>query len=360
MNNKDFYVTMLTRNICRVQIKTDTGYSILQLTLSPGVLASAPKKPAKFPNTQYSFPVYNVDTKKWINLIISSIHSCVVSPLINTKTPKVISPYAGVQQTPPVTSSVNLKLRAMYINYLQNNICEIVFQKSDGTIRNMKATLKTSVMEVLKLTPTGSGSTPEKDLDLVRVIDIEEKDWRSFRLSRLISLTISTTGLIYNYPPNNPTPGQLWYDPNAKVDWIWSKNGGWKPEDVTPPLPRRDVVTQVVDDGSGVNNWNIAAIKDQLRKSVCKIVFEKADRTMRTMTATTLSIVIDSYGLQPSGTGNLSTDIDLIRVVDVDKQEWRSFRFSKMVSCKPLYTTVPAKQPQPAPTIVKKTKLHRS
>lgn len=429
MNNKDFYVRTLTNNVCRLQYKNPTtGYDdVLQVTLMPSVLATAPHKPAKYPNTQYSFPVYNMDTKKWIELVVSSIQGCAIAPLSSAKNTRTTqSQYAGLQPAQSVTSSVNTKLRDSYINYLQHNICEIVFRKSDGTIRTMKATLKTSVMVFLKLTPTGSGSVRhEKDLDVIRVIDIEKNDWRSFRLSRLISLTIDTRGLIHNYPPNDPTtlpPGVAWYNPTTNMYEKWNGSNWVLDKDLdmntlndminyfqsTPTgtshteldvkhLFRRKwpdfigvvnsiypvnaaytynyiiaanlinlklsvrYVTKIVDDGSSANNWNITAIKDQLRKSICEIVFKKSDNTMRTMIATTLSSVIASYDIHPSGTGKPSTDPDLIRVVDVDKKDWRSFRFSKMVSFKPLNTTVTASQPQPAPTVVvRNTKLHRS
>lgn len=69
-------------------------------------------------------------------------------------------------------------------------------------------------------------------------------------------------------------------------------------------------------------------IIDQLRNGVVEISFEKKDGTERVMKCTLAQNKIPEDKL-PKGTGHSSTD-DVQKVFDVEKQEWRSFRWDSL------------------------------
>ena len=85
------------------------------------------------------------------------------------------------------TSKVNLRdtLKAL----TSTGKVEITFVKKDGTDRTMICTTKTSNIPEEKQ-PVGE-STLKENTDILRVYDIENEGWRSFRIDRVKSFTIS-------------------------------------------------------------------------------------------------------------------------------------------------------------------------
>lgn len=71
-------------------------------------------------------------------------------------------------------------------------------------------------------------------------------------------------------------------------------------------------------------------ILDWLRSGVVKISFEKKDGTERVMMCTLAQDKIPEDKL-PKGTGQSSND-DVQKVFDVEKQDWRSFRWDSLKS----------------------------
>lgn len=69
------------------------------------------------------------------------------------------------------------------IEKLQHSICQITFEKADGSIRTMICTLDP---EYLPETST----TTEHKADCVTVFDLEENSWRAFKPSRLLSIIL--------------------------------------------------------------------------------------------------------------------------------------------------------------------------
>lgn len=61
-----------------------------------------------------------------------------------------------------------------------------------------------------------------------------------------------------------------------------------------------------------------------------RITFEKSDGSTRQMFCTTATTLIPEEKA-PKGTGTFSSD-ETQRVFDLDKQEWRSFRWSSLKS----------------------------
>ena len=71
-----------------------------------------------------------------------------------------------------------------YLNELKSGICEMTFQKKDGTLREMICTLNTNHIPESKL-PKGTGK--EKNDAVIAVWDVNKEDWRSFRIDSVIT-----------------------------------------------------------------------------------------------------------------------------------------------------------------------------
>jgi hypothetical protein len=71
-------------------------------------------------------------------------------------------------------------------------------------------------------------------------------------------------------------------------------------------------------------NW----LKSLLKEGIVQIVFEKADGTLREMNCTLAESVIPSEKA-PKNSGKAKND-NVLAVFDVDKSEWRSFRYDSV------------------------------
>lgn len=69
---------------------------------------------------------------------------------------------------------------------IQNGIVTVVFEKVDGTIREMKCTLNKEYMPAQLLTEEqNAAKVRTENHDLLSVWDIENNGWRSFRVSNV-------------------------------------------------------------------------------------------------------------------------------------------------------------------------------
>tara|TARA_B100000941_G_C28280672_1_gene436328 strand:- start:15 stop:338 length:324 start_codon:yes stop_codon:yes gene_type:complete len=71
-------------------------------------------------------------------------------------------------------------------------------------------------------------------------------------------------------------------------------------------------------------------MRQQLGESICTVKFKKADDTEREMKCTTNDRFIPEEKLPKSDKTN--NDMDLFVVFDTDKNEWRSFKYERMLS----------------------------
>lgn len=70
---------------------------------------------------------------------------------------------------------------------LQNGVVTVVFEKADGTLREMRCTLQADVMP--QLLQEGESSRTENP-DTLAVWDVENGGWRSFRMDSIKSITV--------------------------------------------------------------------------------------------------------------------------------------------------------------------------
>lgn len=72
------------------------------------------------------------------------------------------------------------------LDKLRQGPVEVDFYKGDGTLRHMRATLKE---DLLPPNPIAySPATKSHDPHQVRVFDLDKREWRSFRLERLVKV----------------------------------------------------------------------------------------------------------------------------------------------------------------------------
>lgn len=86
-------------------------------------------------------------------------------------------------------------LRGALANLLQNSICKVKFEKVDGTLREMKCTLRSDRIPVVEAKSDGVPKKERKEslevLPVYELTDNFEKDgWRSFRLDSLIGIEV--------------------------------------------------------------------------------------------------------------------------------------------------------------------------
>ncbi len=74
------------------------------------------------------------------------------------------------------------------VQKLKNEICEIVFEKRDGTHRHMICTLKDDMLPYVSATDM---TESRQYNDFITVFDLEETGWRAFKPSKLISIESS-------------------------------------------------------------------------------------------------------------------------------------------------------------------------
>lgn len=70
---------------------------------------------------------------------------------------------------------------------LRCSVISITFLKADGELRQMMATLNPTALGELGIEYSDKIAANE-NLDIVTVVDFEEKAWKSFRIDRLVSI----------------------------------------------------------------------------------------------------------------------------------------------------------------------------
>lgn len=71
------------------------------------------------------------------------------------------------------------------VKKLRSDICEIVFEKRDGSHRTMICTLKNDLLPYVSVNDMRESVQHN---DYIPVFDLEENAWRAFKPSKLISI----------------------------------------------------------------------------------------------------------------------------------------------------------------------------
>jgi len=75
--------------------------------------------------------------------------------------------------------------RDWLISHLKMGAVELTFQKKDGTMRVMNATLEESKLPVYE---KKTGQTKAKSEDALSVLDLDKNEWRSFRFDSITNI----------------------------------------------------------------------------------------------------------------------------------------------------------------------------
>lgn len=75
----------------------------------------------------------------------------------------------------------------MIHDMLSDHICQVVFTKVDGSVRDMKCTLRSDVLSENGVVPNGTSTKPKSNTVIAAYLP-EEKVWRSFRVDNVISI----------------------------------------------------------------------------------------------------------------------------------------------------------------------------
>jgi len=82
--------------------------------------------------------------------------------------------------------------REQMVESLHRGICTVVFEKKDGSIRNMKCTLNPDRLPARQtLNEVESSTTPQTESN-IRVFDTDLQEWRSFRVESVQSFGTPT------------------------------------------------------------------------------------------------------------------------------------------------------------------------
>lgn len=88
------------------------------------------------------------------------------------------------------SGTFSLADRPYIVEQLHTKVLEVDFVKRDGTQRTMKCTLRADMLPVPDK-PVIDTTKPERkdNPEVVAVYDLEAKDWRSFRIDSIQSIT---------------------------------------------------------------------------------------------------------------------------------------------------------------------------
>lgn len=86
-----------------------------------------------------------------------------------------------------LTTEQKVAIREILKTKLSMGISNVVFEKSDGTIRTMKGTRDADFMPTMQ-TGKLTESTRKESTDMISVFDVELGAWRGFSIDKLISV----------------------------------------------------------------------------------------------------------------------------------------------------------------------------
>jgi hypothetical protein len=83
----------------------------------------------------------------------------------------------------------NLMTKEEIREFLTSVVADVKFTKTDGTIRNMRCTLRPDHLPAPSVAESVLPKTKrEENPNIIAVWDIDKKDWRSFRVDSIIDM----------------------------------------------------------------------------------------------------------------------------------------------------------------------------
>lgn len=336
-SKRDFYQLVLTKNICEVRFtntydKTDTE-QVMNCCLLDEYVTNCHKGEHMAIFNDDTLKVVDVDRNEWRLLAISKIKSfkvltgtiselptqpvskpakskyATVMPdkkdmdiqpmmVIRHKLEEIVKNSQAMKQ-PIITARQGLPARQRWmLESLRTNSCNIVYRNASDKICKVDASLEPWVLSIVSFEPVVTS-----DQNIMKVIDMSDGRW---------------IGIPFNKVVTFKTPLQT-YEPKGVAS------------------AEKDYYKDHPDSYANIQSAAKKQYVDALREEVCVVEFEKSDGTLRHMNCTLNPKTIIALNLQPKTNYNVNQtekdeDDDLIRVVDIDIEDWRSFRISKLKS----------------------------
>lgn len=89
-----------------------------------------------------------------------------------------------------MTSLTISKSKDIITNLLRENVLSVVFIKNDGSERVMECTLKPDLLPVQEQISEPKNTTRAENPDVLKVYDLENNGWRSFRVDSVLSYLV--------------------------------------------------------------------------------------------------------------------------------------------------------------------------
>ena len=83
---------------------------------------------------------------------------------------------------------MSMTQRTFYLNSLHNNICSVKFTKKDGSIREMRCTLKENYLPTQ--TDLEEQVQRKTSTESISVWDVDKNGWRSFRVDSILEFDV--------------------------------------------------------------------------------------------------------------------------------------------------------------------------
>lgn len=205
--------------------------------------------------------------------------------------------------------------------FLATYTCLVEFTKADNTQRIMRCTTQPAYLFTHGLNTSNplsnKVSNTNKQSDIIKAVDMDINEWRSFKLSSLTSFKLLSRTL-----ENLDTPSEM---SKSKYAGLQPSNHATVSNDITNcyksyiQIERDDLIKLLLDG-------------DIL------IEFEKQDGSVRVMNCTLNHDTLLKHHKLPKQKTSTSTNTNTnnIKVFDLDKCDWRTVNISKIVLMVPL------------------------
>lgn len=319
---KDFYEQMLANYVCKITINDNLwpNYTkVVRCTTKEDYVRQCGINHYQPINNDTCIRVVNIDSMSWMLLDLTTIKqfaidstgiSVSMKDLPTEPSRAAKSQYAGImpdkkemdiQPTMTITHTLNkdkknnISARQRWlIKNLELHACEITYINESGYKCKVTGTREPWVLIIAPYEPILS-----TDPDFINFLNLENGKWNTIPFSKIVLFE---------------TPTDTYIPKKQKVEPVSFK--GVPLKSIFPPKPIEAKTDYYIQ---------------QLKQGICTIQFEKADGSLRVMNCSLDPKVIVALNLVPKTVADtISPDNDLIKVVDIDKEDWRTFRVSKL------------------------------
>lgn len=239
---------------------------------------------------------------------------------------------------------------------LRNHVVFLVFQKKNGEVRPMVATLNADLIDSY-YKPGARAQRFTRDTKNINLFDLAINDWRKANISRLYPMDApDVADFLHQGMTGKNAHNLMWFNLplNTQTSDVTESN-------LEPFLTRIfGAKTNPSTTAAGTvpyahNKYSIEQMIDVLKHKVVRLVFKKkGSEEIRTMYATRNATLIQMYekvggfaesednGRTPEENRQRMIESHLIRVLDLEAQDWRYATVDNLLAADPIYKEVPS------------------